>query len=75
MRFEPGFCAGSAVVHLTHTTLVSDALCGCEPVAFDGEPELAVICDECDRIASELGGDRAAWMRVAAVTVALPRAA
>ena len=49
----------------THTSLVSDALCGEESIGFHGEPELAVICDECDRLGRELDGDHEAWMQAA----------
>jgi hypothetical protein len=62
-------------VHLTHTTLVCEALCGEEePVVWDGEPDAAVICSACDELARALGLDPAAWMRVEAELV-LQRAA
>jgi hypothetical protein len=69
MRIEAGFGVGS-VVHLTHTTLVGDALCGAE-VASLGFPDLAVICGECDQLAVEAGGDRAEWLKLDAVVVQL----
>jgi hypothetical protein len=71
---EAGYTEGSAVVHLTHTSLVSHALCGEESIGFQGEPELAVICDDCDRIGRELGHDPEAWMQVA-VAVTFRKAA
>ncbi len=76
VRLEAGFENDSAVVHLTRTTLVADALCGHEPIGFHGEPDLAVICEDCDRIGRELGGDPAGWMRGPVMeTQALRRAA
>jgi hypothetical protein len=67
LKFAVGFEDCSAVVHLTRTSLVGDALCGQEPIGFHGEPELAVICEECDRLGRELGGEPADWVRVAVV--------
>ena len=46
MLLEPGYAEGTRVVHLTHTTLVVEALCG-EQAELHGEPDLAVLCDEC----------------------------
>jgi hypothetical protein len=62
MRIETGFGVGS-VAHLTHTTLVGDALCGAEVINL-GLPDLAVICEECDQLAVEAGGDRAEWLKL-----------
>ena len=62
MRIETGFADGSAIVHLTHTALVADALCG-EAVAFSGLPDLAVICDECSRLAGAAAVDLAVALR------------
>ena len=62
MRIEAGFAVGS-VVHLTHTRLVGDALCGAE-VTHLGFPDLAVICEECDQLAVAAGGDRAEWLKL-----------
>jgi hypothetical protein len=76
MRLEAGFAQGSSVVHLTHTTLSLDALCGHdEPIGFHGEPDLAVICEDCDRIGRELAGDPAGWMRITTTQLPALRAA
>jgi hypothetical protein len=55
----------SRVVHLTQASFLLEALCA-EQVELDGEPDLPLICEECDRLAREAGGDPAAWV----VTVA-----
>ena len=54
MLLEPGYAEGTRVVHLTHTTLVVEALCG-EQAELHGEPDLAVLCDECLEHARALG--------------------
>jgi hypothetical protein len=51
-----------------------EALCG-ELVHLNGEPDLAVICEDCDRLAGEAGGDPGQWGTDAAVRVELPAAA
>ena len=71
MRFQTGFADGSAIVHLTHTTLVADALCGAG-VAFTGTPDLGILCEDCDRLAAAAGGDRSEWLVVSAHVTALP---
>jgi len=42
-------------------SFLSEARCG-EPVGLDGEPDLAVICEGCDRLAREAGGDSDGWV-------------
>ena len=54
MVLEPAHAEGTRVVHLTHTTLVVEALCG-EQAELHGEPDLAVLCDECLEHARALG--------------------
>jgi hypothetical protein len=69
MRVETGFRDGSAVVHLTETTLCHEPLCGQEElVAYLGEPDSAVMCEECDRRARALGLDPQAWLRTETVS-------
>lgn len=51
-----------------------DALCG-ESVHLDGEPDIAVICEDCDRLGGEVGGDPGEWVTDAAVRVELRAAA
>lgn len=46
MRLTPGYLDGAWTVHLTHTSLVHEALCGAL-VDCDGEPDGARICLEC----------------------------
>lgn len=46
MRLTPGYVDGAWTVHLTHTSLVHEALCGAV-VDCDGEPDGARICLEC----------------------------
>lgn len=65
MRLEPGHRDGHPVVHLTHTTLFAEALCGEGAIDFLGTPDLAVLCEECDRIGREAGEDRVQWAYVA----------
>ena len=64
VALEIGFVEGSAIVHLTRTSLVSHALCGEDSIAFHGEPDLAVMCEECDWLGRELHGDPETSMRV-----------
>ena len=54
MLLEPAHAEGTRVVHLTHTTLVVEALCG-EVVDLHGEPDLAILCDACLEHAGALG--------------------
>jgi hypothetical protein len=49
---RPGHVDGERIVHLTHTSIVVEALCGVV-VDSDGEPDLAVICDACLELAEE----------------------
>jgi hypothetical protein len=74
MLLEPAHAEGTRVVHLTHTTLVVEALCG-EPVALHGEPDLAVLCDECLEHACALGVDIEVWITEVQIDVQLPLAA
>jgi hypothetical protein len=73
--FATGYVSGSRTVHLTETTLVNDALCGETGIDMLGEPELGVICDECEAAAIAAGGDPANWRRVDVVALPLRRAA
>ena len=72
--FHVAHAEGSSVVHLTHTTLVIEAMCGAS-VSLDGHPELAVLCEDCDLLAREAGGDQQAWVRVETVVLDLRAAA
>ena len=74
MLLEPGYAEGTRVVHLTHTTLVVEALCG-EPAGLHGEPDLAVLCDECLEHARALGIDIEVWVTEVQIDVQLPLAA
>jgi hypothetical protein len=73
--FATGHSSSSRIVHLTETTLVSDALCGETGIDRLGEPDLATICDACDALATAAGGDPATWRRVEVVVLPLRRAA
>jgi len=42
---------------------------------LDGEPDIAVICEHCDRLGREAGGDPGEWVTEAAVRVELRAAA
>ena len=64
MRLVPGYVDGFAIVHLTHTTLSDEALCGEAVVDVEGEPDLATVCEECDRIGRKVGQDQDEWARV-----------
>jgi hypothetical protein len=74
VEFYAGHAEGSRIVHLTARSFLVEALCG-EPVHFDGEPDIAVICEDCDRLGREAGGDTGAWVTGAAVRVELRAAA
>ena len=65
MRLEPGHRDGHRVVHLTHTTLFAEALCGEAAIDCLGTPDLVVLCEECDRIGRDGGEERAQWAYVA----------
>ena len=60
MRLAACHVSGSRTLHLSHTTLVVESLCGMT-VDLDGEPDLPVICDECLEHATELGADVGHW--------------
>lgn len=74
MLLEPGFADGATIVHLTHTTLVAEALCG-EKVVWHGEPDGALICPDCDELARFAETDHAAWLAEAQVAPTLGLAA
>ena len=74
MEFYAGHNEGSQIVHLTARSFLVEALCG-EPVHLDGEPDIAVICEDCDRLGREAGGDPGEWITEAAVRVELRAAA
>ena len=61
VEFYAGHIEGSRLVHLTVRSFLVEALCG-EPVHLDGEPDLAVICEDCDGLGREAGGDPAEWV-------------
>jgi hypothetical protein len=61
MNLQPAHADGTRVVHLTHTTLVVEALCG-ELTDVHGEPDLAVLCDECLEHARLMGVDVEIWL-------------
>jgi hypothetical protein len=61
MLLQPAYAAGTRILHLTHTSLIVESLCG-EEVGFHGEPDLAVICDECIAIAVVAGADASSWL-------------
>ena len=46
-----------------------------EPVHLDGELDIAVICEDCDRLGRETGGDPGEWVTEATVLVELRAAA
>jgi hypothetical protein len=75
MLLRTGHGTTGCTVHLTHTSLVQDALCG-EDVSYHGEPDQPVICQSCERIASDLGEQPDAWPNPGArILVALRQAA
>jgi hypothetical protein len=57
----PGHADGTRVVHLTARSFLFEALCG-ETVGVDGEPDVAVICEDCHALAVGAGGDPASWV-------------
>lgn len=65
---------GLAIVHLTHTTLVHEGICG-ESVTHHGEPDVATICEACLALALALGEDVSLWYRVTDEPIELPIAA
>ena len=56
-----GYLGAARVVHLSGRSFFADALCG-ETVEFEGEPDGAVICDDCHELASAAGGEPSSWM-------------
>jgi hypothetical protein len=74
VEFYAGHIEGSRIVHLTAHSFLVEALCG-EPVHLDGEPDIAVICVDCDRLGRESGGDPGEWVSGLAVRVELRAAA
>ncbi len=78
MLLEPAHAEGTRVVHLTHTTLVVEALCG-EVADLHGEPDLPVLCEACLEHARHLGVDVGVWVTALEITnsidVPLPLAA
>jgi hypothetical protein len=75
VEFYAAHVKRSRIVHLTQASFLTEALCG-EPVGLDGEPDLAVICEDCDRLACEAGGDPDGWVAgVAGVRLELRAAA
>lgn len=61
MDVYPGHLDGTRVVHLTTRSFLLEAVCGVS-VELDGEPDGAVICEECDALAAEAGGDPTLWV-------------
>jgi hypothetical protein len=74
VEFYAGHTEGSRIVHLTAHSFLTEALGG-EPVHLDGEPDIAVICEDCDRLGREADGDPGEWASGAAVRVELRAAA
>jgi hypothetical protein len=74
VEFYAGHIDGSRIVHLTTHSFLVEALCG-ESVHLDGEPDIAVICEDCDRLGREASGDPGEWVSGAAVRVELRAAA
>ena len=74
MELYAGHIDGSRVVHLTARSFLVEALCGV-PVYLDGEPDIAVICERCDHLGREAGGDPGEWVAEATVRVELRVAA
>ena len=74
VEFYTGHAEGSRIVHLTARSFIVEALCG-ESVHLDGEPDLAVICEDCDRLGRETGGDPDEWVTGVPVRVELRAAA
>jgi hypothetical protein len=61
MLLQPAHLAGTRIVHVTHTTLVVEALCG-EAVDLHGEPDLPVICGDCLELARAARADISLWI-------------
>ena len=61
MDYHPGHVDGTRIVHLTERSFLVEALCG-EIVGIEGEPDVAIICDDCHALAMGAGGDPAAWV-------------
>jgi hypothetical protein len=74
VEFYPGHVEGSRIVHLMARSFFVEALCG-ESVHLDGEPDIAVICEDCDRLGREAGGDPSEWVTGMAVRAELRAAA
>ena len=74
VEFYAGHIEGSRIVHLTARSFLVEALCG-EAACLDGEPDIAVICEECDKLGREAGGDPGTWVAEATVRVELRVAA
>jgi hypothetical protein len=74
VEFYPGHIEGSRIVHLTAHSFFVEALCG-ESVHLDGEPDIAIVCEDCDRLGREADGDPSEWIGCAAVRVPLRAAA
>ncbi len=64
MLLVPCHVEGTRVLHLSHTALVVEALCGIEADAHEA-PDLAVICEECLEHALFLGADVGAFVEIA----------
>lgn len=74
MLLQPGHAENGRLVHLTHTSLFHEGLCG-GAVTTDGEPDLAIVCPECLEHARAAGLDVATWIVEAERGVTLPLAA
>lgn len=74
VEFYAGHTEGSRTVHLTAHSFLVEGLCG-EPVSLDGEPDIAVICEDCDRLGREADGDPDEWVSGATDRVELRAAA
>ena len=61
MDYHPGHVDDTRIVHLTERSFLVEALCG-EAVGSDGEPDVAIICEDCHALAVAAGGDPAAWV-------------
>ena len=61
MEFFAGHLENARFVHLSARSFFVDALCG-ETVAFDGEPDVAVVCEECHVLGLGAGGDPESWV-------------
>jgi hypothetical protein len=61
VEFYSGHVEGMRIVHLTTRSFLVESLCG-ETVGLDGEPESAVICEDCHSLAVAAGGDPESWL-------------